>query len=71
MSRIFLISFNTCDFPHEVYPLGLSFIASALKRAGHEIFVFDYLAANCNDDDLIVAVKEYQPDFIYITFCHI
>ncbi len=67
MSRIFLISFNTCVYPHEVYPLGLAFIASALKRAGHDIYIFDYLAANCNDDDLIAAARKYQPDFICVS----
>ncbi|TKJ35516.1 MAG: B12-binding domain-containing radical SAM protein [Planctomycetes bacterium B3_Pla] len=64
MSRIFLISFNTCDYPHEVYPLGLAVVAAALERAGHDIHIYDYLVAGHNDNDLIAAVEKYQPEFI-------
>jgi hypothetical protein len=67
MSRIFLISFNTCDYPHEVYPLGLSVVAAALKRAGHDIRIYDYLVAGRNDDDLITAVEKYQPEFLCVS----
>lgn len=67
MSRIFLISFNTCDYPHEVYPLGLAVVAAALKRAGHDICIYDYLVAERNDDDLITAVEKYHPEFICVS----
>ena len=67
MSRIFLISFNTCDYPHEVYPLGLAVVAAALKRAGHDIRIYDYLVADRNDNDLIAAVEKYRPEFLCVS----
>ena len=67
MSRIFLISFNTCDYPHEVYPLGLAVVAAALERVGHDIRMYDYLVADRNDNDLIAAVEKYQPDFLCVS----
>ncbi len=67
MSRIFLISLNTCDYPHEVYPLGLAVVAAALERAGHDIRMYDYLVAGQNDHDLMVAIEEYQPEFLCVS----
>jgi len=67
MSRIFLISFNTCDYPHVVYPLGLAVVAAALERAGHDIRIYDYLVADRNDNDLIAAVEKYQPEFLCVS----
>ena len=67
MSRIFLISFNTCDYPHEVYPLGLAVVAAALERAGHDTYFYDYLFADCNDNQLIAAVEKYKPEFICVS----
>ncbi len=40
-SRILLININQCENPYPVYPLGLSHIAAALSRAGHEARLFD------------------------------
>ncbi len=67
MSRIFLISLNTCNHPCEVYPLGMAVVAAALERDGHEVRMYDYLVAGRNDADLTVAVKEYHPEFIGIS----
>jgi radical SAM superfamily enzyme YgiQ (UPF0313 family) len=67
MSRIFLISFNTCDYPCEVYPLGLAVVAAALERAGHDIRMYDYLVAGQNDRDLMIAIEEYQPEFLCVS----
>jgi len=67
MSRIFLISFNRCDHPNEVYPLGLAVVAQALKCAGHDIHMYDYLVAGHDDNDLMVAIEEYQPEFLCVS----
>jgi hypothetical protein len=64
MSRIFLISLNTCNHPFEVYPLGMAVVGAALEDDGHQVLMYDYLAAGQNDDDLVHAVKEYHPEFI-------
>jgi len=67
MSRIFLISLNTCTHPCEVYPLGMAVVAAALERDGHEVCMYDYLVAGRNDGDLIAAVQEYHPEFIGVS----
>lgn len=67
MSRIFLISLNTCNHPCEVYPLGMAVVAAALERAGHEVRMYDYLVAGQNEGDLIIAVQEYHPEFIVVS----
>ena len=67
MSRIFLISLNTCTHPCEVYPLGMAVVAAALERDGHEVRMYDYLVAGRYDGDLIAAVQEYHPEFIGIS----
>ena len=67
MSRIFFISLNTCSHPCEVYPLGVAVIAGTCRRLGHDVRVYDYLAAGKNQSDLIAAVTQYQPDYIGVS----
>jgi radical SAM superfamily enzyme YgiQ (UPF0313 family) len=71
MSRIFLISLNTCHHPCEVYPIGMAVVAAALQRDRHEVSMYDYLAAGKNEADLIISVKEYKPEFIGISIRNI
>ena len=67
MSRIFLISLNTCSHPFGVYPLGVAVIAQACRQLGHEVKLYDYLAAGKSESDLIVAATQYKPDFVGIS----
>ena len=52
MSRIFLISLNTCTHPCEIYPLGIAVVAAVLERDGHEVCMYDYL---------VVRMKRMKP----------
>ena len=42
MSRVLLLSTNTAGSPYEVYPLGMSVVAGALEKKGHEVRQFDF-----------------------------
>jgi len=67
MSRVFLVSLNTCSHPFEVYPLGLAIIAESCRRLGHDVRQHDYLAAGKDQARLIAEAKNYQPDVIGIS----
>jgi len=62
MSRVFLISANTCESPYAVYPLGMATVASALLEAGHQVRQFDWLAANRDAGRLQEALTIFAPD---------
>jgi radical SAM superfamily enzyme YgiQ (UPF0313 family) len=67
MSRIFFTSLNTCSHPCQVYPLGVAVIADTCRRFGHDVQVYDYLAAGKNQSDLIAEATKYQPDYIGVS----
>ncbi len=67
MSKLFLISFNCCDHPYEVYPLGMAVVAAAAARQGHSVHLYDYLRHGQNDNRLIESVKDFAPDYIGIS----
>jgi lipid biosynthesis B12-binding/radical SAM protein len=70
MSRILLISANTCTSPIPVYPLGMALIASALKDHGHETRQFVLLCnqETSNETDALCRVMaEFGPDFVGIS----
>jgi len=67
MSKVFLISLNTCTHPCEIYPLGMAVVAAALQRDGHEVRMYDYMVAGRHDGSLVAAVQEYHPEFIGIS----
>ncbi len=66
--KILLVSVNRCDSPYLVYPLGLSHIAAALVKAGHEIYV-----ADCAIDgrDLSEIVASFKPSHIGLSLRNI
>ena len=67
-SRILLISTNRCKTPDAVFPLGLSHVNAALRRAGHDTRWID-----CNMDSrpLAGALAEYRPDFVGVSIRNI
>ncbi len=74
MSRVLLISANTCVSPMPVYPLGMALIATALKKNGHETRQFDLLCNQLCDrenskknDSLTQILLEFKPDFVGIS----
>lgn len=71
MSRVLLVSTNTCLNPSPVYPLGMALVSAALMNHGHGVHQFDYLVAGQNIDALKVLIHEFSPDFIGISIRNI
>ena len=66
--RILLLACNPVVAPYPVYPLGMSVIAAALKRAGHEIRQFDLLATGFSLDSLRTAIDGFDPGLVGVSF---
>jgi radical SAM superfamily enzyme YgiQ (UPF0313 family) len=71
MSRVLLISSNTCDVPYAVYPLGMATVASALLAAGHQVCQFDWLAAERDVGRLERAVGMFDPQVVALSIRNI
>jgi radical SAM superfamily enzyme YgiQ (UPF0313 family) len=65
--KIFLISVNRERMPFPVFPLGLAYIAKALREAGHPIEVMDLCFFQEVPADLKSALHRFQPDLIGIS----
>jgi len=62
--RVLLISSNRCDQPYPVFPLGLTYVDTALRRAGHETRLWDYQIAGVPLEQVLA---EFAPDYIGIS----
>lgn len=62
--RVLLLSTNRCATPDVVFPLGLSFLNAALRRAGHEVRWWDALA---DAQPLREVLAQYRPDFVGVS----
>jgi radical SAM superfamily enzyme YgiQ (UPF0313 family) len=71
VSRVLLISSNTCDVPYAVYPIGMATVAGALIKAGHSVRQFDWLAANRDAAVLKAAVTAFAPDVVAVSIRNI
>lgn len=67
-SRILLISANRFAIPERVFPLGLTYLQAALRRAGHECLWLDLLDQT---DQLDQVLETFQPDFAGISLRNI
>ena len=65
--KVLLISANVTLSPYPVYPLGVSMVAAALKRAGHEVLQADFLMGNCSLDEIAGEVNRFSPDLVGIS----
>ena len=65
--KILLISVNRERMPFPVFPLGLAYIAKALKDEGHQIEVMDLCFYREVSLDLKSALHRFQPDLIGIS----
>jgi len=63
-NKILLISNNCCTTPDPVFPLGLAYLNSALRRAGHDTCWVDRLAGAERIEDVLAG---YQPDVVGIS----
>jgi len=71
VSRVFLISTNTCSSPYPVFPLGMATVAGALINSGHSVRQFDWLVAGRDEKKLQNAVTEFAPDVVAISIRNI
>lgn len=67
-SRILLISTNRCTVPDPVFPLGLSYLNSALRQAGHDTRWLDYQA---DATPLAEVLGEFKPHLAAISLRNI
>lgn len=62
--RILLISVNRERMPAPVFPLGLAYIARALKEKGHQIEVLDLCFSQEPSQEIKKIILRFQPDLI-------
>lgn len=62
--RILLISVNRERMPAPVFPLGLAYIARALKEKGHQIEVLDLCFSQDPPQEIKKIILRFQPDLI-------
>src|SRR4030066_248037 len=65
--KILLISVNRERMPFPVFPLGLAYIAMALREEGHQIEVMDLCFSQEISIDLNQTLHQFQPDLIGIS----
>jgi radical SAM superfamily enzyme YgiQ (UPF0313 family) len=65
--KIVLLSSNTATTPYPVYPLGMSVVAAALQRAGHETALYDLLAMNLTTEQWREALRREKPGLVGIS----
>lgn len=69
--KILLISANWATSPYPIYPIGMSMVASALKKDGHEVELFDFLQHGCSFDAVKAKVESAQPELVGISIRNI
>ncbi len=69
--KILLISANWATSPYPIYPIGMSMVAAALKKAGHDVELFDFLQSGCSFDAVKDKVKSCQPDVVGLSIRNI
>ncbi len=65
--RVLLISSNIAETPYAVYPLGMSMVAAALRKDGHEVSLLDFLQQGQSFEAVRAAVKRLDPELIGIS----
>lgn len=65
--RVLLINANITVSPYPVYPLGLSVVAQALTRAGHEVRQYDTLKEENSLDALAEEIGRFRPELVGIS----
>ena len=65
--KIALISANVTQSPYPIYPLGVSMVAGALTKAGHEVRQLDFLQQNTSAEAIAEEVKRFRPGLVGIS----
>lgn len=69
--RVLLVSANREHLPDPIFPLGLAYIAAAVRNAGHDIAVADLCFGARPLADLQRLVKSFEPDVIGLSLRNI
>ncbi len=67
-SKVLLISANRCVAPDPVFPLGLAYLNSALRRAGHQTHWVDLLGSGGRLEEVL---SWYSPDVVGVSLRNI
>ncbi len=62
--KVLLVSPNREQLPDPVFPLGLSYLASALRKHDHHVRTIDLCFSEDTDSDIHSAISAFQPDVI-------
>jgi hypothetical protein len=62
--KVLLISENRSTTLVSPFPLGLAFVAGALRRAGHEVLVLDFMFIDEWREKLRATLKDFRPEAI-------
>ena len=65
--KVLLISANVTLSPYPIYPLGMSMVAAALAKAGHNVHQSDFLLQNSSLEAIGDEVEQFKPDLIGIS----
>jgi radical SAM superfamily enzyme YgiQ (UPF0313 family) len=68
-SKVLLVSVNTCSSPYPVFPIGLSHVAAALRREGHEVEFADSMLDGA--DVIEKTVTAFNPSYIGLSLRNI
>lgn len=69
--KVLLVSPNREHLPDPVFPLGLAYIAAAVKRSGHEVKVADLCFSDDIDRDIRESVNGFPPDIVGVSLRNI
>lgn len=65
--KVMLISANTTRSPYPVYPIGMSIVAAALTRGGHEVAQADFLEQQTSLEAIGREVAAFAPELVGIS----
>ena len=65
--RVLLVSANREHIPDPIFPLGLAYVAAAVRQGGHTVGVADLCFGKRPLVDLVEQVKLFQPDIVGVS----
>ncbi|HUV08352.1 MAG TPA: B12-binding domain-containing radical SAM protein, partial [Spirochaetia bacterium] len=65
--RVLMVSANTEKINMPTFPLGLSCVAQATLKAGHDLESLDLMAEGDTESVIREAIETFQPDLIGIS----
>ncbi len=66
-SRVLLVSANREHLPDPIFPLGLAYVAAAVRAAGHDVAVADLCFGRRPLASLAARIAEFKPDVVGVS----